>query len=240
MQLVTSRKRMQEISVTPESLAEQWIKQCIENNAMDIRCYYTNLQMSLRYHSDWSISVERKDQSIGYTVENTVFCVVEMNGAKQWSFAKLDMLANFAADNKPIQLTPEQKIQLRQWCKKRCIEARTANNERNAANRRKSSSNSEFSYVEMQHTIQPQDIEQMFVQQNGLCFYSKYSMTYSATRRDWMMSIERLDNTIGYVLSNIVLICREFNTPKQWTREKFLTMITSYRNHKLTLHTQHQ
>lgn len=74
----------------------------------------------------------------------------------------------------------------------------------------------------------------MLAQQGGRCFYSHVPLNYGQAHTDWRLSIERLDNSIGYTPSNTVLIAVEFNTPDnsrncaitevfgtaQWSREK--------------------
>lgn len=70
--------------------------------------------------------------------------------------------------------------------------------------------------------------------QGGLCYYSRVPLQYKQVHTDWRLSIERLDNSIGYTPDNCVLIAVEFNTPDhsrnvavtevfgtaQWSREK--------------------
>lgn len=42
--------------------------------------------------------------------------------------------------------------------------------------------------------------------------------------REWVMSLERLDEKMGYVKGNVALVCLEFNTwglsTSSWTAEK--------------------
>ena len=70
--------------------------------------------------------------------------------------------------------------------------------------------------------------------QGGICYYSGVPLQYTQVHTDWRLSIERLDNSIGYTPDNCVLIAVEFNTPDhsrntavtqvfgtaQWSREK--------------------
>jgi hypothetical protein len=56
--------------------------------------------------------------------------------------------------------------------------------------------------------------------QQQKCYISGMPMKTS-TFTDWQASPERLNNDIGYENSNVVLVCAEFNTSNQWTREKF-------------------
>jgi hypothetical protein len=67
-----------------------------------------------------------------------------------------------------------------------------------------------------------EDLKDILEQQEGLCYYSKIKMT---THGQFKMSIERLDNDLGYVKSNVVLCCLEFNGQIKWTRDKVFQML---------------
>eukprot|EP00397_Hematodinium_sp_SG-2012_P030211 GEMP01031978.1.p1 GENE.GEMP01031978.1~~GEMP01031978.1.p1 ORF type:complete len:453 (+),score=38.49 GEMP01031978.1:188-1546(+) len=82
----------------------------------------------------------------------------------------------------------------------------------------------------------------LYVQQQGLCFYSGVKMTLQSCS-DWMCSIERLDNAKGYVVGNVALICAEFQTSdrslkakgpvegtSQWSKTKASHLIEWLRN----------
>ena len=68
-------------------------------------------------------------------------------------------------------------------------------------------------------TLTIEDIIEILEMQNGLCFYSKIPMNCKKGV-DWQPSIQRLDNNFGYVRSNVVLCCLEFNHSTTWTDEK--------------------
>ena len=53
----------------------------------------------------------------------------------------------------------------------------------------------------------------MILQQQGRCAYSGVPMELLLPHSDWRVSLERVDNSIGYVQTNCVLIAAEFNTP---------------------------
>ncbi|CAK0808991.1 unnamed protein product [Prorocentrum cordatum] len=57
----------------------------------------------------------------------------------------------------------------------------------------------------------------MLWSQGGRCYYSAVPMEYSIPSSDWRMSLERLDNELGYIVSNCVFVACEFNTP-DWSR----------------------
>ena len=74
----------------------------------------------------------------------------------------------------------------------------------------------------------------MLEHQCGRCFYSGVPLEYKRIHAPWRLSIERLNNSIGYTVENCVLIAIEFNTSDQsrnnavtevfgtaqWSREK--------------------
>eukprot|EP00397_Hematodinium_sp_SG-2012_P020617 GEMP01021253.1.p1 GENE.GEMP01021253.1~~GEMP01021253.1.p1 ORF type:complete len:456 (+),score=24.05 GEMP01021253.1:86-1453(+) len=63
------------------------------------------------------------------------------------------------------------------------------------------------------------DIIMIYNRQRGLCYYGGLKMVLQPLN-DWMCSIERLDNSKGYVLDNVVLICGEFQTSDHSSRAK--------------------
>eukprot|EP00435_Cladocopium_sp_Y103_P040484 s1751_g11.t1 len=56
--------------------------------------------------------------------------------------------------------------------------------------------------------------------QRGRCFYSDVPLRYAQSNVDWLMSLERLDNTKTYTRENTCIVALEFNTSAQWSREK--------------------
>lgn len=64
-------------------------------------------------------------------------------------------------------------------------------------------------------------LEQLYETQEGKCYISGIEMN-AGTHQNWKMSIERVDESIGYMKNNCVLICVEFQSSyRQWTREKW-------------------
>ena len=66
-------------------------------------------------------------------------------------------------------------------------------------------------------------ILELIEKQQGRCAYSNIPMVFKP-KSEWQCSIERLDDNKGYTKDNVKLVCLEFNTPKQWSREKFNTV----------------
>jgi len=63
----------------------------------------------------------------------------------------------------------------------------------------------------LEHSITLKNLCDLILKQQGRCYYSSIPLVYKSNS-DWLCSIERLDNSKGYTLDNIVLICNEFNT----------------------------
>jgi hypothetical protein len=67
------------------------------------------------------------------------------------------------------------------------------------------------------------DLNDLWNNQKGLCYYSKLPMNYD--KNEWKVSLERLNNKMGYTRDNICLVCLEFNGPCQWSHLKILEMM---------------
>jgi hypothetical protein len=71
-------------------------------------------------------------------------------------------------------------------------------------------------------------LQQLYQEQNGLCYVSKIEMSLKV-HSNFQISIERIDETNGYVKGNIKFICLEFqNGFQQWTPNKFNEFCINY------------
>lgn len=61
--------------------------------------------------------------------------------------------------------------------------------------------------------LDAQMLESLFEQQKGLCFYSGLEMTRSRDGK-FSVSVDRKDNSLGYIPSNVVLCCWFINSMK--------------------------
>ena len=68
--------------------------------------------------------------------------------------------------------------------------------------------------------LEVDDVLGMLWAQRGRCYYSHVPLRYAQSNVDWLMSLERLDNTKTYTKANTCLVALEFNTRAQWSREK--------------------
>ena len=71
-------------------------------------------------------------------------------------------------------------------------------------------------------------LQQLYQEQKGLCYISKMKMSLKV-HSDFNISIERIDETNGYVKENIQFICIEFqNGRQQWNPSKFNDFCNNY------------
>jgi len=67
-------------------------------------------------------------------------------------------------------------------------------------------------------------IQALYEKQNGRCFYSGANMTF-IPRSDFVISLDRIDSSIGYIKGNVVLCCADINYMKgPLDREKFILL----------------
>lgn len=82
------------------------------------RCALTGHLMTFKPHSTWRCSIERIDNSIGYTDANTVLIIAEMNTANQWTAAKVNHLFSYMQYSQ-VQYTDELQKAVTENRKKR-------------------------------------------------------------------------------------------------------------------------
>ena len=222
----------------------------------DGRCAYSGIAMEILVpYSHWRMSLERIDNSEGYVKDNCALVAAEFNssdysrckgvraedicGTAQWSSGKVCMVHRL--DTTFVSL-PQLEADVTRATRHPCISsvcgdysrfyARTlrgkakalASTARRASARRQRTSEIEYT-----------DILEMLLKQGGRCFYSGVPLRYDQPHVDWVVSLERLDNSKGYVRDNCVLIAAEFNTTdlskqaqgevhgsSQWSRAKVM------------------
>ena len=199
------------------------------------RCAYSGIPMEIKYnHSHWRVSLERMKNSAGYSRDNCVLTAHEFNsfdytrpagsrrgvvdGSAQWSAKKV----RYVGQNLPVNVqgleddihhalssTSFKSSQLelnvcREWPRRWTLRARAQQLAGTARQR-----SAKWGHSCQMHFA---DILEMLQDQGGRCFYSGVPLQYSRCHTDWVMSIERLNNALGYERKNSVLIAAEFNT----------------------------
>lgn len=84
--------------------------------------------------------------------------------------------------------------------------------------------------------IEFERLEELWTQQAGLCYWTLIPMIRHLSRRDALsVSVDRLDNAVGYKDGNVVLCCqfinvaRQVQSPDEFSKylENFINFITS-------------
>lgn len=68
------------------------------------------------------------------------------------------------------------------------------------------------------------DLHELWVSQHGLCYYSGLPMI-TRSFSNWQCSLERINENLGYIKTNIVLCCAELNNAYQWSAVKVQRML---------------
>jgi hypothetical protein len=205
------------------------------------KCYYSSLDMVLKPRSDFQLSIERLDESQGYTIDNTVLiCLEFQTGHHQWTKEKVAMIPELLSiQDNPLfgELVEEARNPERK--RNECVNREAYNirlrlkyllNTAKTSTKRRNN-------VESRDTDNSMDIDFDFLadilkNQRGRCAYSNIPMNYISG--DWLLTLERISSLRGYTKDNVVFIAHEFNGTDcssrfrhaktgsaQWSREKF-------------------
>ena len=211
------------------------------------KCFYSGMPMEiLTPHSHWRMSLERTNNYDGYTRGNCVLAACEFNssdytrpagmrqgdveGSAQWSCQKVALVGKCTSVD--LQKLNADVLHAR-GKRPSCFGAPynwTLRGKAKLLTRAARQRSAKWGRLcEIQYT----DVLEMLLQQEGRCFYSGVPLRYDRCHADWIVSLERLDNDIGYTRANCVLIATEFNTADhshravgkvfgsaQWSRSK--------------------
>ena len=198
-------------------------------------CAYSGVPMEILLpHSDWRMSLERVNNSVGYSRANCVLVAAEFNstdhtrrrgvkqeeiqGSAQWSAEKVQSLQSvwdFAVDTERLDQDAANALH-RRGLKSDTVPDNVCPYRRTLRGRAKTLASHARWHAKalgLSCDVGYTDILQLLLQQSGRCFYSGVPLQYRLCHTDWVMSLERLDNTSGYIKGNYVLIAAEFNTP---------------------------
>ncbi len=216
-------------TLTKDDLLDMWRQQkgC---------CYYSKLPMTARPKSQWQCSLERLDPDGGYTVDNCVLCCLEFNAPSQWRADKVMALLNIQPDVDAARILEGKRTLLNPRKRKRVTTAENEHQQliecseywpighlRQLLGHAKGNTAARNGRGrELEFDIDLEFLKEQYIRQQGRCYYSDMVMSIGGERRrDWMVSLERLDPKIGYIKSNTVIIGHEFNsTYVNWSREK--------------------
>jgi len=79
--------------------------------------------------------------------------------------------------------------------------------------------------------LEPQDIIDLFEQQNGLCALTNWPITWSEKGLTATVSIDRIDSSEGYIKGNVQLLHKDVNMAKQqYSQDYFIEMCKAIGN----------
>lgn len=237
------------------------------------KCYYSGIEMSKERHSDWSCSLERLDNSLGYINNNTVLICQEFNTTTQWNINKINNIPkllnkNFELLDPNLNLTKRNITTRNQdnkiinniehgycrYCKnyiplyklhvnfkKRGCSKCLQDYSKNKKSTLSGYLSSLVTYSRRNKFKMTLDfLKELYIKQNGKCAYSGLQLLLpSNNNNDWVMSLERIDTSIGYITTNVCLICREFNSMDRsilsnkssgscgWNKKKFQQFLST-------------
>lgn len=175
-------------------------------------CAYSGLPMSTKRSSNWKASCERINPDLGYIKSNIILICLEFNVAhRQWSRTKVTMIRTMRnkivdpeALGEEVSMALNRKNkQLRQFIGN-LLQCARKHARRISENPKRSKENAEYSLTSA-------IILRKILDQKGRCAYSDIPLAFKH-HSQYQMSIERLDNKLGYTDENTVLICVEFNS----------------------------
>ena len=218
-----SRRKGWSCSMQMEHVLEMLLQQ-------EGRCYYSGVPLEILFpNSNWRMSLERLDNSRTYCQQNCVLVAAEFNssdhtgkpgvkkkyvqGSSQWSAEKVVSIRESSSSVVHLEMLNQDVTVAHQKGYQKCSSPfqyyRTLRGKsKMMAASARMRSRIRGQPCELNYT----DILQMLLEQHGRCFYSGVPLQYHYPHADWMMSLERLDNNVGYVEGNCVLIAAEFNT----------------------------
>lgn len=70
-------------------------------------------------------------------------------------------------------------------------------------------------------------LKDQYHRQRGRCYYSGIALKFGV-KKEWALSLERINEEHGYTPTNCVLCCLEFNTGHncQWSKDKIAFLLT--------------
>lgn len=208
-------------------------------------CYYSTIQM--KFEGEFKMSLERLDNDMGYIKTNVVLCCTEFNCASKWSFDKILEMLEFLdlnikenyIDFGDVHSNSKKKYYESPRCKLKtlCTSAKHRVAKKEKIGRH------------LEYDIDFEFLVELYNKQKGLCAYSGMPMQFGNYKTtDWVISLERIDVTIGYVKDNVCFICIEFNstdhsiriknksdTSTGWSKEKFEYFVKTFRENIKTI-----
>jgi hypothetical protein len=206
-------------------------------DAQDSRCAISGQPLWL--HAFNKLSIERIDEGFGYIPANMCIILVDFQSASndseeevscsQWTRNKYNDVTTLQGSPRFIteddihtainlrgcykRLKHENKLKFRVGAMANDLQART--DEKNVA--RKNDGRKQL----CNPNVEVSDVYNMLLNQKGRCAYTNVPLRVTG---HWKFSIERVNDDIGYLVSNVVLVVAEVNNgcnrKDKWSRAK--------------------
>ena len=161
-------------------------------------CNYSDLKLTPE-----NVSIERLDESKGYSSANCVLIDIHFQvGYNQWSCEKVQIVHHLRKKEIEMDFGPKFFKMLED----------ALNRSRSSTKLRNTRGNN---YTQSEITVEK--LIRQYIKQGGRCYYLNIPLRMKG---DWQMSVERLDESKGYIDGNWVLVVLETqNGHAQWTKE---------------------
>jgi hypothetical protein len=170
-------------------------------------CYYSGVHLEYDgTNKDRLVSLDRKDSSLGYELNNIALCCWRVNNMKrELNEAMFLAWCGRISGNHRIEIAPQTRALEARGRRWRSLESAMRVKLQNARQRaRRTGKVASLTLDELLATYETQE---------GRCFYSKQPLTFNqGSELDF--SIDRLDNSKGYTSENSVLCCWRVNNMK--------------------------
>lgn len=198
-----------------------WVADTLEKQ--NFKCYYSGQRLSAS-----TVSLERLDETHGYSPENCVLIDIHFQTGRQWSREKFQSVYELRNTDtydddevrKTINWTRMNKSEQIQNAKRghqHATKLSAAFRILKASCRKSTSSRNKQGKNHQQSEITTEYLIELWEKQHGRCYYLDIPLN---TDGDWKMSIERLDESKGYTKDNVVLVTQETqNSFAQWSKE---------------------
>ena len=195
----------------------------------NFKCAYSCVRLT-----KYSVSLERLDETKGYSPENCVLIDIHFQtGGRQWSREKFlsvyELRNTDTYDEDEVrktinwnQLTESERRSRAHWTQPRrdqqhatelykILEQLRNTTRASTKTRNSNGCNYQQSEITIEYLIE------LWEKQRGRCYYLNVPMN---TRGEWQVSVERIDESKGYTKDNIVLATLETqNAHAQWSKE---------------------
>ena len=215
--------------------------------------YLSKMPLHHRPFSDWQMSLDRINDNVDYTTNNTVLEALEFNHRVKWTEQKMqqmpqlmEVIIPYSALKTQVQIAKQeiqrkknglntrlksQKIVLNDVLHYKCLDCNMIKKEdefyvshrTRCKQCRKQRTNTLAGLISVLidnaaanqsiMEINTDHVLELLLYQQGRSYYTGLPLGLNAGA--WQLSLERIDNSIGYVEGNVILENWEFNTMDQ-------------------------